>query len=547
MPATGLSDPNIPNPIASPSRTTTYVVTARNGNEIARDTIIIRVLPARYGLNFTATPTTLNARPFTVTFQNTTPPQGVNSLNYIWDYGDGNRSQNNNPTHTYTYQSNGVYTVMLIGYRANTECYDTLTRNSYIRINDGTATPLQVFAGSDVSTSCGSPLQLRATTNKPNATFRWEPATFLNNPNISNPITTPDRTITYTVTAQLNNEIARDTITVTVTPANFPVSFDATPTFLTTPPFVVQFNNTTPNPNNYNFEWDFGDGKTSNLVNPRHTYTNTGTYTVTLKATLKNTNCSVTFTRPNYIVCENNAQPLRVNAGPDATIKCGESYTIVTTITPLTSDVRISWSPTTGLNDANIQNPVASPRSTTTYTVTVRKGTEVAHDTITINVIPIPAPIITESGGVLTASTVDVQYQWYREGVPINGATARSYTPSTAGNYTVEITDAKGCRAVSAPYNFTPTAWDTKDILKQTIKVYPNPTTNILWIESFNNDSYLLQCIDVLGRILKEETIILRTDTPSAISMEELPAGVYWIVLRDSVDTHYITKVVKKQ
>jgi PKD repeat protein len=542
VPTTGLNDPNIPNPTATLSATTTYIVTATNGNEVARDTIVIRVTPARYMLNFTANPTTLNARPFNVTFQNSTSTPG---LNYLWDYGDGNRTQNNNPTHTYTYQNNGVYTVMLIGNRPNTQCFDTLVRNSYIRINDGTGMPLQVYAGNDLSTSCGSPIQLRATANKSGATFRWEPGTFLNNPNIATPIATPDRTITYVVIAQLGNEIARDTITVTVTPANFPVSFDATPTFMNAPPFNVQFTNTTPNAANYQFEWDFGDGQTSTQQSPRHTYASPGRYTVTLKATLKNTNCSVTFSRPNYIVCEDGQQRLRVSAGPDATINCGESYTISTNITPLTPEVRISWSPATGLNDATIQNPVASPRVTTAYTVTVQKGTEVARDTIVINVKPIPAPTISENAGVLTASTINVRYQWYREGVIINGATARSYTPTTAGNYTVEITDSKDCRAISAPYNFTPTGWDNATF-SGFIKIYPNPTQGVLWVESENSGVYAIECVNLLGRVMQADKIEVSLKTPYSYSVEQLPNGFYWLCLTDSSGKRFSVKFFKE-
>jgi PKD repeat protein len=433
---------------------------------------------------------------------------------------------------------------MLIGSRPNTQCFDTLIRNSYIRINDGTAAPLQVFAGNDLSTSCGSPVQLRATANKPGATFRWEPATFLNNATSATPIATPDRTITYVVTAQLGNETARDTLVVTVTPANFPVSFDATPTFMNAPPYNVQFTNTTPNAGNYQFEWNFGDGQTSTQLNPRHTYVNRGIYTVTLKATLQNANCSVTFSRPNYIVCEDGQQRLRVNAGPDATINCGESHAISTTIAPLTPEVRISWSPATGLNDAAIQNPVASPRVTTTYTVTVQKGTEIARDTIVINVLPIAAPTISENAGVLIASPTAVQYQWYREGAIINGATASTYTPTIAGNYTVEITDSKNCRAISAPYNFTPTGWDKTAWGR--FKMYPNPTQGVLWLESENSGAYAIECVDVLGRVHQEGKIEISVNIPYSYSVEQLPTGFYWLSLTDASGNRFSVKFFRQ-
>lgn len=44
-PTTGLSNPNIANPIASPATTTTYIVTATNGGCSMKDTVVVTVLP----------------------------------------------------------------------------------------------------------------------------------------------------------------------------------------------------------------------------------------------------------------------------------------------------------------------------------------------------------------------------------------------------------------------------------------------------------------------------------------------------------------------
>jgi len=74
-------------------------------------------------------------------------------------------------------------------------------------------------------------------------------------------------------------------------------SFTATPTSGTVP-LAVQFNDTsTGAPTQWN--WSFGDGATSSVQNPAHTYTQSGNYTVSLNATNSYGNNSTT--RPGYI------------------------------------------------------------------------------------------------------------------------------------------------------------------------------------------------------------------------------------------------------
>ncbi|GAB6286461.1 MAG: hypothetical protein STSR0009_26620 [Methanoregula sp.] len=65
-----------------------------------------------------------------------------------------------------------------------------------------------------------------------------------------------------------------------------------------TAPLTVQFNDLSTNsPTTWN--WSFGDGSSSTLQNPSHTYTSAGTFNVTLNAT--NSAGSNTFVRTNYI------------------------------------------------------------------------------------------------------------------------------------------------------------------------------------------------------------------------------------------------------
>ncbi len=107
--------------------------------------------------------------------------------------------------------------------------------------------------------------------------------------------------------------------------------------------------------------WNFGDGGTSLLQNPSHTYANPGTYTIVLNAA-SNLGCngskSITITIPTINT---------IAATGNATICLGDS-------TPLsvTGGFDYNWTPASSLSNAGSANPVASPSATTTYTVTAK-------------------------------------------------------------------------------------------------------------------------------------------------------------------------------
>ena len=117
-----------------------------------------------------------------------------------------------------------------------------------------------------------------------------------------------------------------------------------------------------------------------------------------------------------------------------------------------------SWSPVTGLSGSNIPDPVASPASTTTYTVTVTDGngfTSTANTTITVSSSPTATisaggPVSFCAGGsVNLTAAVATSYLWSTgESTPI-------ITVSTSGNYSVAVTNSSGCSATSATITVT--------------------------------------------------------------------------------------------
>ncbi len=85
--------------------------------------------------------------------------------------------------------------------------------------------------------------------------------------------------------------------------------------------------------------------------------------------------------------CLYSIDSIEVNAGNDIYTICNESNQLNPTIIYNGSNsLSYSWSPSSGLSNSTILNPIANPTITTTYTITVTDGIETSIDSITIYV-----------------------------------------------------------------------------------------------------------------------------------------------------------------
>jgi len=114
--------------------------------------------------------------------------------------------------------------------------------------------------------------------------------------------------------------------------------------------------------NNISYQWDFGDGNTSSEKDPIHTYPNSGKFLVKLKmqAGLSCLDDSISKSL--------NLQQLDIHAAP-ATAEIEAGQTVQLNVTG--GGTHFQWTPTKGLSDATIADPVASPADNVTYNVVV--------------------------------------------------------------------------------------------------------------------------------------------------------------------------------
>ncbi len=201
-----------------------------------------------------------------------------NPSSWSWSFGDGGTSTQRNPSHTYT--NPGTYTVSLTA--TNSSGSDTETKTNYITVRQRpaakfSATPTNGCASLTVQftdQSTGNPTSWNWTFGDGGTSTAQNPSYTYTNPG------------TYTVSLTVSNQCGLDTETktdyITVLPKPS-ADFVGTPT-KGEAPLTVQFtDNSTGNPTSWS--WNFGDGGTSTQQNPSHTYTNPGTYTISLTAT----------------------------------------------------------------------------------------------------------------------------------------------------------------------------------------------------------------------------------------------------------------------
>ena len=145
-----------------------------------------------------------------------------------------------------------------------------------------------------------------------------------------------------------------------------------------------------------------------------------------------------------------------VDAGIDQTICEGSSITLNTT--PDGSGViSYNWSPTTGLSNSSIQNPVASPTSTTTYTVSITDATGcISTDEVQVTVMSGPSINLSnediclgESSSVTPTATGAAPFTYDWGGANVSGNTL-TVSPSITTSYIVTVTDNNNCTSTAA-------------------------------------------------------------------------------------------------
>lgn len=355
-PTAGLSSTTIPNPLASPATTTSYVVAVGvTGCAKKRtDTVVVTV---RQKPIINITNDTLICVTDTLRLNVTGQGSILWSPNYMID-NIGSFSPLVSPDVPTTYRMR--YTDLFGCFQDDTVRVDVKAQ-------------VTLDAGMDTALCFADGYRLRTTGDA--VSYTWIPTLYLNNSQIKNPFSLPDTSITYTVIGNIGKCQAQSEVTIKVIPP--PTAFagrDATICFGETVQLFAS--------GGTSYSWtpaNFLSDK--NIANPfAQKPRGTMTYIVTVTDTL---GCPKAI---NDTIIVKVIPPLRVNAGPsDTSIVDGQPLFLRGT-----GALNYTWSPRTWLSNASIANPVATPPDSIQYILT---GTDingcVGTDSINVTVFTI--------------------------------------------------------------------------------------------------------------------------------------------------------------
>jgi gliding motility-associated-like protein len=330
-------------------------------------------------------------------------------LQYLWNFGDGTTSNAASPTHHFT--RTGTYRVILTvassyGCRAS----DTLVVESIEQ-------PAVRIEGPD-EVCAGTPVQFQGVTERGNVlSWRWDfgdgRSATVQNPEplvFANESSYPIRLIASSGTA------CADTVTRTLQVRRYPVIGIIQKSLDICRGQSVQLRAL----DGTQYAWTPAAGLNNpNIADPIASPLLTTTYTVRV------TNAAGCSSEDTVRITV--SQPFTVTASPEQSICVGESVTL-----NAAGAVRYLWQPIEGLSSATIANPVANPRTTTTYRVIGYGADNCFSDTaeVRVNVIPLPTVFAGNDTTIGVGQELQLRLQ------TSNDVTGYTWTPATFLNCT---------------------------------------------------------------------------------------------------------------
>ncbi|MFY0672096.1 MAG: PKD domain-containing protein [Bacteroidia bacterium] len=215
-------------------------------------------------------------------FQNLSTISSGNIGSYIWNFGNGNKSIDRNPKHTYS--SHGAYDVVLIA-TSNQGCTDSVSKPLSIY-----ELPVVSFIAENVCFGESTTFNNKSSISTGSIDNSWDFGDGFSSSQI-NPSYQYSNAGSYTVELTVTtNNFCTSKLSQAIKVFELPnVDFEINDTCEADE--ISLTNNSTIANGALSFAWDFGNGNTSNAKTPSLVYTNDGSYLVELKA-ISNAGCA---------------------------------------------------------------------------------------------------------------------------------------------------------------------------------------------------------------------------------------------------------------
>jgi len=415
---------------------------------------------------------TAGCNPLPINFNCTVP----NATSWSWNFGDGTTATNQNPSHTYTVP--GSYSITLT-VTTQSGCNGTVTVPNFVVVDQ---LPIPNFSVvRDSGCAPYTPQMINLSTGA--STYNWAFGNGASSTATNGTTTfTQGGYFSVTLTAISPNGCPASLTKVQYIKVFAPgAGFQGTPK-IGCPGMTVQFTNTSAQTNLVSYFWTFGDGTTSTLQNPSHTYNSIGNFPVSL-VVQNSFGCRDTVYRANYITV---VSPIT-------------NYTVPDTVKICLGDPHVFVDPTTGSNlwnwnfgdggTSHTQNPSHTYNTLGNFTVTLNTSmaggcTQNFNPYAYVLVIPyVKKPINMNLAGPCkpytvnfsTATTNVVSYTWSFGDGATSTLAAPTHIYQNAGTYNVSLTLVVGQGCI--------TQVDTTITLGHT-----NPTQVSTYSECVNNN-----------------------------------------------------------
>jgi len=291
----------------------------------------------------------------------------------------------------------------------------------------------------------------------------------------------------------------------------------------------------------YTYQWYMGGAAIAGATNSSYLVTVGGGYEVQI--TNPATGCTAQTLADTVVTVV--ATPVIVPVTP-ASFCWGGSALLSTSVLGASGAVTYQWY-FNGVAIPGATGPTYNATAPGSYScqITIPGSCTVMTVAIPVTEFPLPNPIVSFDGTYLSTGTYYVTYQWYKNLVPITGATTSSTPCMGAGDYKVAVTDTNGCQSYSDVYVDTVCSVTggggttaVPNVNKGEIRIYPNPAQTVVHIESAVPVRAVINSID--GRTL------LNVAAAKDVNISSLADGIYMIMLYDNNGTMLkVEKLVK--